>query len=381
MDDKLREFLLSSGANLSPSIEVAPILSMGGGKGIVANARIAKGSFIAVIPECLIVTPKYARCELKLTPNVLPIEALALFLLKHRHRNSHWSHWIDNLPEKYDNFLELHVKDVEELLPLRRYKEKVIDEIQRWQEMYNRLSVQFDTVIGSFTQTQFLWAYNTIMSRGFAFDDEVWALMPWVDFFNYANTPNATMYFSHGHYNFVTTKRIEVGEQIFLQYGHYTDFELALWYGFGLCGEIHQENCGYCFSPLANPNGDYPNSCKWIEELSVVAGLVCNVHVTSAFNKLGSCRIFRNGATPGMCLLAHLLSKQQANGMSVTDVLRRIVSGELETISQFELKKGNSLATFIVHDSVDLLRTFLNLPHETLLNIVNAGLLHASPIL
>ncbi|KAG5508955.1 hypothetical protein GH5_06173 [Leishmania sp. Ghana 2012 LV757] len=44
------------------------------------------------------------------------------------------------------------------------------------------------------TLGQFLWAFNTLMTRGFYFPDETWAMMPFVDYFNYALESNGTMY-------------------------------------------------------------------------------------------------------------------------------------------------------------------------------------------
>lgn len=40
---------------------------------------------------------------------------------------------------------------------------------------------------------QFLWCFNTVASRGFFFPLETWALMPYVDYFNYCLPSNGTM--------------------------------------------------------------------------------------------------------------------------------------------------------------------------------------------
>ncbi|KAK7194103.1 hypothetical protein NESM_000323200 [Novymonas esmeraldas] len=47
---------------------------------------------------------------------------------------------------------------------------------------------------GACTLEQYLWAFNTLMSRGFFFPEETWAMMPFVDYFNYALDSNGTMY-------------------------------------------------------------------------------------------------------------------------------------------------------------------------------------------
>lgn len=46
---------------------------------------------------------------------------------------------------------------------------------------------------GVLSFTDFIWCYNTVASRGFSFPMETWALMPYVDYFNYALQSNATM--------------------------------------------------------------------------------------------------------------------------------------------------------------------------------------------
>ncbi|CCW65783.1 unnamed protein product [Phytomonas sp. EM1] len=134
----------------------------------------------------------------------------------------------------------------------------------------------------SCTFDQFLWAFNTLMSRGFAFHDEVWVMMPLVDYFNYALHANCTMfpqrcsvlkkrrsrnnnrergaairsdaeidskptpstnYIRKGglaalsprngwEYVFQAISPIDAGEQVCISYGAYSDFECLLWYGF-----------------------------------------------------------------------------------------------------------------------------------------------------
>lgn len=118
------------------------------------------------------------------------------------------------------------------------------------------------------TREEFLWAWNMLMSRGFAFDEDVWAMMPLVDYFNYELDANCTMHTHAPHseatrsktkgcsgpggvclsgaslhnrsgtrelgYRFTTRLPVQSGEQLFVSYGAYTDFELLLWYGFTL---------------------------------------------------------------------------------------------------------------------------------------------------
>ena len=136
------------------------------------------------------------------------------------------------------------------------------------------------------TLGHFLWAFNTLMSRGFFFPEETWALMPFVDYFNYALDSNGTMYPQEDDPDDATTltntslsmlncaltpsstarkaarrtglrsARVgrgaiplanystdecelvrplhAAGEQVMLHYGAYSDMELLMWYGFTL---------------------------------------------------------------------------------------------------------------------------------------------------
>ncbi|KAH9584213.1 SET domain [Trypanosoma melophagium] len=413
----LQHLLKEEGAFFHPAIQVFPILSMGGGHGVVTTESLPPGTLLAKIPRrCMITagrarrylasreyqyrqfelgdtqkggtnkisTTILAKLEQELERNLSPTNAIICFLLlaaaeqnrfagssfqgtndtvsimnKDENTHSLCSHkwmktWLLSLPSKYDNLLELF-PDVNEakcseagiivkpgesvatdsylrpFLLFEQLRKKVILEQERVKSEFqicqsvisvlNALSFKADN--GSILRIpakleEFLWAYNTLMSRGFAYDPEVWALMPWVDYFNYALTSNATMKFSEKQqaYVFETLLPITSGEQIFLHYGSYTDMELLLWYGFtltpSLLPEFSRSNAqdersqilrmilfadenilnvtnnasrmqrddiwlkavhtalGYCFSPWAEADGSYPRSKpheSWFELL------------------------------------------------------------------------------------------------------------------
>ncbi|RNC43546.1 hypothetical protein TcCL_NonESM06788 [Trypanosoma cruzi] len=257
--------------------------------------------------------------------------------------------WVLSLPSRYNNLLELRPEKADEecyssyedtgkiisssdaylrpYLQFERHRHKVLREQANaeaeFQLCKSTLSF-FQTMPHSdseersmpITLEQFLWAYNTLMTRGFAYYSEVWSLMPWVDYFNYALNSNATMKYDErrGAYVFEVLFPIESGEQIFLQYGAYTDMELLLWYGFTLTpvllpevasartikersqklrmllregleimddGDIsfaHRDEVwlkavnralGYCFSPWTDADGSYPSNLSesWLELL------------------------------------------------------------------------------------------------------------------
>ncbi|KPA77893.1 hypothetical protein ABB37_06682 [Leptomonas pyrrhocoris] len=136
------------------------------------------------------------------------------------------------------------------------------------------------------TLGHFLWAFNTLMSRGFFFPEETWAVIPFVDYFNYALDSNGTMFpqeddpsdaeslssvslsmvgtalmpaaaprkqarrsglrsaqvgkdaiplANYNIYEFQLIRPVQAaGEQVMLHYGAYSDVELLMWYGFTL---------------------------------------------------------------------------------------------------------------------------------------------------
>ncbi|RNF23628.1 uncharacterized protein Tco025E_02850 [Trypanosoma conorhini] len=258
--------------------------------------------------------------------------------------------WILSLPTHYDNLIELRPEmadtggapsldgvaklpsptdaHLRPYLQFERHRRKVLQE-QANVEAEFQLCQSVLSVLQTFpncnggeapisaTLEQFLWAYNTLMSRGFSYNAEVWSLIPWVDYFNYAFSSNATMAYDERReaYIFETLLPIERGEQIMLQYGAYTDMELLLWYGFtltpGLFPELARattlekrvqvlrmlwrddvelmdaaDNClskrdeawldavnralGYSFSPWADADGSYPSPKpreSWLELL------------------------------------------------------------------------------------------------------------------
>ena len=201
--------------------------------------------------------------------------------------------WVSHLPHRYDNLLELTTRfpedgplaDVDLVVSSPLLAHVVKREIDTWR----RTKAKVEDFLGQellrcassrvrFLDTDFLWAYNSLMSRGFSYDEEVWCMMPYVDYINYSqDEPNVTMDFvpTHGRtatggpseddeesldsdgettvkakrpntpvafpssnlqgtYDFRARQDIDKGAQLFLTYGVYSDSELALWYGFNL---------------------------------------------------------------------------------------------------------------------------------------------------
>jgi hypothetical protein len=159
------------------------------------------------------------------------------------------------------------------------------------------------------TLGHYLWAFNTLMSRGFFFPEETWALMPFVDYFNYALDSNGTMFpqeddpddaeslssaslsmvhsiamsaaaprkqarrtglrsarvgrdaiplVNYSTYEFQLIRPVRAaGEQVMLHYGAYSDMELLMWYGFTLRPSLLPT--GHFSSVVEETTGDEAN--------------------------------------------------------------------------------------------------------------------------
>lgn len=249
------------------------------------------------------------------------------------HDNAWMKEWIFALPPLYDNGLEMVYRRMDmagssgpptfppalqhELFGLSRQAEKVEREQQRAFRMYENclsvlqclrclpigallssespaadhegprrrvraLSSSMEAEAaggGPVSFTQFLWGLNTLATRGFSYPSEVWALMPYVDYFNYSlnadmavrveqaaigrrlltsstsahrrlkgrgqTAEEPPVYIASFRENtwgsgypvsssssISAASAVRPGEQLFFCYGSYSDYELLLWYGF-----------------------------------------------------------------------------------------------------------------------------------------------------
>ena len=402
MTDNLRDIVVGQGMMISKKIAARPIPEMGGGMGVVAVENIAEDERLVSVPPHLFLHSALCRgvlghvsndlvAKLRDQPPMLTI-TIALLLLRHCPtlrsnvlRDDRFPHlptlvqWIDILPSAYDNLLEAHDWEVD-VFSIPRYRSKVIEERQRLEYIFSTIIIPIigrdalannEELAAAFTKQNYLWAYNSLMSRGFSYDrpghgpgssdiggapcanDGTWAMMPWVDFVNYSTEPNVTMgqTAATGYFDFVSTKPIPAGSQLFLIYGIYNDFELAMWYGFTLCSTNggHQANCSYCFSPLADPNGEYPSSNAWVTELEcAIAAKYPHIVAFGAVKpsvKFHDVRVSRSGCSQGMSkLLAELRRLRKpvagakvANALKYGgDILQWMCAVELDAIRHAE---------------------------------------------
>jgi hypothetical protein len=388
----IREWVEAAGAKIDPRLTEAPIPEMGGGYGVVAREPIQPGSRLAVIPKHLLVTAASSRKACRLPGSIPAIDSIVVFLVTERllceaDPSRQWAPWITRLPKAYDNFLEFEdvvdpalvnrvstnraarrspedasrfFQAAERLLPIRRYREKMVDEIENLHRLCDRLLERPDELhftvlartdpakLAQLNRNLVRWGFNSLMSRGFGYSKETWAMMPWVDYFNYSTQPSVRpSENASGGFDFTAaeSRTVATGQQLLLNYGIYTDIELAQWYGFCLCappteavdeddddvvGEWHHhEHCAYVFSPMADTDGEYPKGTRWAIELATAAGLVeiPSTWKPVASATLGDCRISRAGCSAGFQngLVEDLAA---ANGVTPVECVRRLLQAE-----------------------------------------------------
>lgn len=444
---RMRAWAESHGAFFNADVVARPIPEMGGGYGCVALRDMPKGTMIATMTPQVMLTAARARKEYRLPRSVATIDAIVIFLANERLRAraakagsasaSHWTPWIGYLPTRYDNcievedavapgFIETHgpgrsAEDVARLeavllalYPIPRMREKVAEELANFHALADRVlsnvagffkphaadadEVAIDDAADSaappaaafvpnpadVTRELLRWAFNSLMSRGFGYSDETWVMLPYVDYFNYASTPSLSPSERARGFQFTTAAPVKAGEQLLATYGRYTDFELAMWYGFTLCCAAgpssrshHQANCAYIFSPLADTDGNYPEGAQWALTLLRRAGftslpMAYRGHVATI--DVGSCRVSRKGCSPAMAELCR--GAAATNETTPGTVLKRVAEAEVAAIedaapraaaarASVQLPADLPLVAFaktVAKDSAELIRHVAGLP-------------------
>eukprot|EP00667_Euglena_gracilis_P013155 EG_transcript_13549 len=262
------------------------------GAGVVALKDIGIDDVLAEVPEELIVCTRMARRSPHLAPlleaaALSPIETLCLFLLTERclGEDATMGPWIEVLPRRFDNLLHFSPAETAALQNSQRIS-KVQREQERarqsWAALQDALRRHLDGhaspvlqhILEELSLQRFLWAYSCLMSRGFFYDvaaaeGDVWAMMPWADFFNYSPAGDDIQTELRGTtFCFRSSARWRRGEQVLLKYGAYSNFELLLWYGFALpaCAR-------YPLSPLQGPSGECEDPTPaWLRRLLAGVG-------------------------------------------------------------------------------------------------------------
>ena len=297
MTDVLRQWMQQNGAQVKPSVVAKEMPEMGGGMGLCSETQLPAGTTLASVPLKLMFTSRTARAHpsfgyLYDGTNLAPLQVLPLFLAhESRDAGSFWHMWVSKLPQSYDTLVECPDDVVPQLAACKRRHEKVVQEKSQLQHLYadalekvqSKLAALPSTGLtadqvarlqetGKISLAEFTKYYCSVMSRGFYYEidqdrHDVWAMVPWLDYFNYTDSAGHSAGFNKDTQRFeiVTTTKVDAGNQILLHYGTYSNFELLLWYGFVLHSN---RNLEYKFSPPADANGMIPSSCtKWVSSI------------------------------------------------------------------------------------------------------------------
>lgn len=354
------------GAFFSENMECRHISDMGGGFGMVAKKVLDEGEALCTIPPTLhLNSTVITSCSGAVLESLSSLEVMLVFLLYWR-----FSHLrcpaLDGLRTMASPEVMRIIQLWANLLPpdtscdpwgvncattdyylFPRLVEKAHMEHSNMLARLDR--VKKAQVLGpqEVSLSEFTWAHGMLMSRGFKYGEGGWCFLPWVDYYNHSDEPNAIFKQVPGAgYKFKTLRPIARGEQLMISYSECSDFEFQLWYGFTLCTrapcgqedkswneqEHHQENCYYSFSPFTDAHGKRPTDNAWAIEL-LRKNFGPDVPVPARWQKaahdFGQCRLYRKDWAPNSEL--NKLARQIAK-VANTDkksVVRKLVEGEL----------------------------------------------------
>ncbi|KAJ9441929.1 Ribosomal lysine N-methyltransferase set11 [Diplonema papillatum] len=292
--EPLRQWLQVQKAAIHPCIEAKVMPDMGGGVGIAATEALKPGTVLARVPPHLLFTTQKGRADpgfrhLCSDKRLAPLQILPFYLSFVRSDpSSFWHPWAANLPAAYGTLLECDEDTLAALRKCPRRLRKVVAERERARSLH-REAVQIfretpvpeavspataallRRVVVDLPFEEFVGLYCAVMSRGFYYAvnparHDVWAMIPWLDYFNYTDEAGHTAAFNPAAQKFeITTKTpVEPGQQVLLHYGTYSNFELLLWYGFVL---PTNKNLEYKLSPMADANGECPADAGWLQQL------------------------------------------------------------------------------------------------------------------
>ena len=270
--------MVGNGAVFTNSVISKEMPEMGGGMGLCSTKDLEIGDDLCSVPTKLLFTTRVARAHPAfnhiIAKDMKALQILPLFLFHESlDTTSFWYPWVSRLPRHYDTLVECP-EELHEQFVCKRRLEKVVKEKAELKALYlEALSmmekaglpkvggkvteemVKRVEAVRGITLAEFTGFYCSVMSRGFYYDidsarHDVWAMIPWLDYFNYTDSAGHHAGFDVATQTFCITANgpITAGDQILLHYGTYSNFELLMWYGFVLQSN---RNLEYKFSPTA----------------------------------------------------------------------------------------------------------------------------------
>ncbi|CAK9031918.1 5 bisphosphate carboxylase/oxygenase large subunit N-methyltransferase [Durusdinium trenchii] len=254
-------WLLEHGEQVHPSARLA--FAARGGRGIWSLGALEKGAEVARIPWKLLLTQASAKKALgeEVVSQLQEYPCIALQLIHEKYMlssKSFWHAYLEMLPSMEEigaSFTwpeeDLKLLDGSLIKNMSRFlREKIEEEyLNIAKNIFPSRQERFPAEV--FTKERFLWAYAVLLSRSFRLrfgNDEVIALVPFIDFMNH--DPDSKAYVS-GSASLPTSldgsrlvllktdRPYGAQEQIFDSYGRRSNDELLLLYGFSLPQNIH----------------------------------------------------------------------------------------------------------------------------------------------
>ena len=251
---KLRKWLQLSNDNLR--------MNKDGFRGIYSTKDIKKNDIIIKIPKKYIIQ----FSDINKGDNRIISEKLyntnslvASYLLeKSLDKKSHWSSYLETLPEKLDEYIYYYDKEKLDSLKntsimckgaynFKDHMKNVIDDskiIYKWMLLSNLLPDQYKSYKEFFKL--FLKFRILVCSRIFGYirnGEEENGMVPYADLLNHSQNPNTTWYFDDKLKSFVViaTKDIKKNSEIYDSYGNKSNVQLIMYYGFSIKDNKHSK--------------------------------------------------------------------------------------------------------------------------------------------
>ena len=221
-------------------------------RGLCCTQNIKADSIVLTIPHDCLFSIKCITSSSQfysLTSVCREDDLLALNLLHEKYavgKQSKWANHISILPESYDNIINYSTNELSYLEGSNLHRLAIVWQNQVKQDftsLYRILSEEGFNV-SSFswlTYDNYLWALSTIWTRFVTLDygeQQLKTMIPVFDLLNHSPTSRV------GHFNdlqrrclyLYSAQEWKAGEEIFLNYGHLSNYRLLMLYGFTVFG-------------------------------------------------------------------------------------------------------------------------------------------------
>ncbi|KAJ2549125.1 hypothetical protein EV175_004564 [Coemansia sp. RSA 1933] len=234
------KWLEENGADLSRVEIRGPSDGEDGGNAVYARRDIATDERYAWIPHKLVISAAVCTDALGIgaETGLSGRQLLASFLVQQRsmETSSFWKPYIDILPASFHTPVEFSSDEVR-LLRGTPMEHALADRVSRFRDEYEEAKrVLGDKVMD---YEQFAWGLGVVSSRSFCKalmeggeggSDEV--LLPLLDMFNHMPMRKVTWAANSTGVEFVTREELQIGSQVFNNYGPKSNEELLMGYGF-----------------------------------------------------------------------------------------------------------------------------------------------------